>query len=245
MTMVSTRTRLLVVEDDVEMRSLLAQLLEADGYDVRSVCDSRDAIKAVAAEEPDLVLLDIMLGDEDGRDVLKELRRMSDVPVVFLTARSHEIDKIAGLKMGADDYVVKPFSPGELAARVDCVLRRSHRPAKSADITDFGGLRINFLAREVEVNGRVVDLTPKEFDMLAFLAGSPRRAYSRGQLLDKVWDSSTDWQGEATVTEHIRRLRRKIEADADNPRWIMTVRGVGYRFEPGAKGSQNGGRKGD
>src|SRR6516165_6971922 len=244
MTMVSTRTRLLVVEDDAEMRSLLGQLLEADGYDVRSVCDSRDAIKAVASEEPDLVLLDIMLGEEDGRDVLKELRRMSDVPVVFLTARSHEIDKIAGLKMGADDYVVKPFSPGELAARVDCVLRRSQRPAKATDIKDFGGLRIDFSAREVEVNGQVVDLTPKEFDMLAFLAASPRRAYTRGQLLDKVWDSSTDWQGEATVTEHIRRRRRKIETDPDNPRWIMTVRGVGYRFEPGINGSQNGGRKG-
>ena len=239
-----SQTRLLVVEDDAEMRSLLAQLLEADGYDVRAVGDSRDAIRAVAGEEPDLVLLDIMLGDEDGREVLKELRRMSDVPVVFLTARSHEIDKIAGLKMGADDYVVKPFSPGELAARVDCVLRRSQRPAKATDIKDFGGLRIDFSAREVEVNGQVVDLTPKEFDMLAFLAASPRRAYTRGQLLDKVWDSSTDWQGEATVTEHIRRLRRKIETDPDNPRWIMTVRGVGYRFEPGINGSQNGGRKG-
>jgi DNA-binding response OmpR family regulator len=240
----SSQVRLLVVEDDAEMRNLLAQLLAADGYDVRTASDSRDAIRAVAGEEPDLVLLDIMLGDEDGRDVLKELRRMSDVPVVFLTARNHEIDKIAGLKMGADDYVVKPFSPAELAARVDCVLRRSHRPGKTAGITDFGGLRINFLAREVEVQGEVVDLTPKEFDTLAFLAASPRRAYSRGQLLANVWGSSTDWQAEATVTEHIRRLRRKIEADPDQPRWITTVRGVGYRFEPGANGSQTSARTG-
>src|SRR6516165_1374324 len=147
MTMVSTRTRLLVVEDDAEMRSLLGQLLEADGYDVRSVCDSRDAIKAVAAEQPDLVLLDIMLGEVDGRDVLKELLRMSDVPVVFLTARSHEIDKIAGLKLGADDYIVKPFSPGELAARIESVLRRCRRPAQRSQTTDFGGLRIDFLNR--------------------------------------------------------------------------------------------------
>src|SRR6516164_6397960 len=148
MTMVSTRTRLLVVEDDAEMRSLLGQLLEADGYDVRSVCDSRDAIKAVASEEPDLVLLDIMLGEEDGRDVLKELRRMSDVPVVFLTARSHEIDRIAGLKMGADDYVVKPFSAGELSARVESVLRRTRRTTRPSEIVIFGDLQINFSARE-------------------------------------------------------------------------------------------------
>jgi DNA-binding response OmpR family regulator len=240
----SSQVRLLVVEDDAEMRNLLAQLLAADGYEVRAVGDSRDAIRAVAGEEPDLVLLDIMLGDEDGREVLKELRRMSDVPVVFLTARSHEIDKIAGLKMGADDYVVKPFSPGELAARVESVLRRCHRPAKATGITDFGGLRINFLAREVEVQGHVVDLTPKEFDMLAFLAASPRRAYTRGQLLDDVWASSAEWQGEATVTEHIRRLRKKIEADPDHPRWITTVRGVGYRFEPASNGAQDGDRKG-
>jgi DNA-binding response OmpR family regulator len=160
--------------------------------------------------------------------------------VVFLTARGHEIDKIAGLKMGADDYVVKPFSPGELAARVDCVLRRCRRPAMATGITDFGGLRINFLAREVEVRGLVVDLTPKEFEMLAFMARSPRRAYTRGQLLNHVWASSAEWQGEATVTEHIRRLRKKIEVDPDHPRWIMTVRGVGYRFEPASNGTHNG-----
>jgi DNA-binding response OmpR family regulator len=232
------QARLLVVEDDAEMRQLLGQLLAADGYDVQTVGDSSGAIQAMARQEPDLVLLDIMLGEEDGREVLQELRRMSDVPVVFLTARNHEIDKIAGLKMGADDYVVKPFSPGELSARVESVLRRSRRPAKQSGITDFGGLRINFLAREVEVNGRVVDLTPKEFDMLAFLAASPRRAYTRGQLLGDVWASSADWQAEATVTEHIRRLRRKIETDPDHPRWITTVRGVGYRFEPATSGGR-------
>jgi DNA-binding response OmpR family regulator len=238
----SSDARLLVVEDDDEMRDLLVQLLAAEGYDVESVANSTDAIDAVARQEPDLVLLDIMLGGEDGRDLLQELRRISDVPVVFLTGRGHEIDRIAGLKMGADDYIVKPFSPGELSARVESVLRRTRRPtrptlAADTNIADFDGLRINSAAREVEVDGKVVDLTPKEFDTLAFLAASPRQAFSRAQLLDHVWGSSADWQGEATVTEHVRRLRRKIEADPDHPRWITTVRGVGYRFEQGGRGS--------
>jgi DNA-binding response OmpR family regulator len=232
----SPNATLLIVEDDDDMRELLVQLLTVDGYNVRSAPDSAAAINSLARQEPDLVLLDIMLGAEDGRDLLQELRRMSDVPVVFLTARSHEIDKIAGLKMGADDYIVKPFSPGELSARVESVLRRSRRPTRPTGIATFGALRINFAAREVEVDGRIIDLTPKEFDTLAFLASSPRRAYSRAQLLDHVWSSSAEWQGEATVTEHVRRLRRKIEADPDQPRWITTVRGVGYRFEPSGNG---------
>ena len=228
----STNARLMIVEDDETMRELLEQLLSADGHDVEAVGDSAAAVKALARQEPDLVLLDIGLGDEDGRDLLQELRRMSDVPVVFLTGRGHEIDKIAGLKMGADDYIVKPFSPGELSARVESVLRRTRKTTGTAGISDFGGLRINFVAREVEVDGKVVELTPKEFDMLAFLAASPRRAYSRAQLLEHVWSSSTEWQGEATVTEHIRRLRRKTELHPDSHAWITTVRGVGYRFEP-------------
>jgi DNA-binding response OmpR family regulator len=234
----SPKEKLLIVEDDDEMRQLLVQLLATDGYDVRSAGDSTGAIGALALEEPDLVLLDIMLGAEDGRDLLQELRRMSDVPVVFLTARSHEIDKIAGLKMGADDYIVKPFSPGELSARVESVLRRSRRAPRPTGVVSFGELRINFVAREVEVSGQIVDLTPKEFDTLAFLAGSPRQAFTRAQLLDHVWSSSAEWQGEATVTEHVRRLRRKIESDPDHPRWITTVRGVGYRFEPAVNGDR-------
>jgi DNA-binding response OmpR family regulator len=237
----AVQARVLVVEDDQEMRQLLTQLLAIEGYDVQAVGDSAAAITVVSREEPDLVLLDIVLGNEDGRDLLRELRRMSDVPVVFLTGRGHEIDKIAGLKMGADDYIVKPFSPGELSARVESVLRRSRRPTRPSGIVDFGGLRIDFVAREVEVDGRLVDLTPKEFDMLAFLAASPRRAYTRAQLLDHVWASSSEWQGEATVTEHVRRLRRKTEIDPDRPQWITTVRGVGYRFEP-AGGADRGSR---
>lgn len=236
--MTSTQARLMVVEDDAEMRELLVQHLSLDGHDVEAVGDSASAITALSRYEPDLMLLDIMLGNEDGRDLLLELRRMSDVPVVFLTGRGHEIDKIAGLKMGADDYIVKPFSPGELSARVESLLRRTRRAKKPSGIADFGGLRIDFVAREVEVDNKVVDLTPKEYETLAFLAASPRRAYTRGQLLTNVWSSSTEWQGEATVTEHIRRLRRKIESDPDRPQWITTVRGVGYRFEPSRNGDR-------
>jgi two-component system, OmpR family, phosphate regulon response regulator PhoB len=235
----------LIVEDDQEMRLLLTTLLSADGYAVEAVATSSDAL---AAADADLVLIDIALGDEDGRDLLQELRRISDVPVVFLTGRGHEMDRIAGLKMGADDYVVKPFSPGELSARIDAVLRRA-RP-KDGAITEtagkkgleFGPLRIDPVAREVEVDNQLIDLTAKEFDLIAFLASSPRQVFSRQQLLQHVWSSSREWQDEATVTEHIRRVRRKIETDSERPQWITTVRGVGYRFEP--EGGAHRGRPG-
>lgn len=230
----------LVVEDDEEMSRLLAKLLAADGYQVESVTDSEAAIAAVLGREPDLVLLDIVLGGEDGRDILRELRCVSDVPVVFLTGRGLEMDRVAGLKMGADDYVVKPFSPAELTARIESLLRRSRRNGYRhvpGDAIEFGALRVDRTTREVELHGRTVELTAKEFDLLAFLAASPRQVFSRAQLLDRVWSSSTEWQGEATVTEHIRRLRCKIEADPCQPRCITTVRGVGYRFEPGGVGA--------
>jgi two-component system, OmpR family, phosphate regulon response regulator PhoB len=223
------------VEDDEETRRLLTRLLSAEGYAVEAVATSTEAL---AAPDADLVLIDIVLGAEDGRDLLQELRRISDVPVVFLTGRGHEMDRIAGLKMGADDYVVKPFSPGELSARVDAVLRRS-RPKDGGSTErsgkkglEFGPLRIDPVAREIEVDSELIELTAKEFDLIFFLASSPRQVFSRQQLLEHVWSSSREWQDEATVTEHIRRVRRKIEADSDRPQWITTVRGVGYRFEP-------------
>jgi DNA-binding response OmpR family regulator len=230
--------RILVVEDEPEMCRLLGRLLEADGYEVEVAGDSAAALAAAAARTPDLVLLDVVLGSEDGRDLLLELRLMGDVPAVFLTGRGLETDRIAGLRMGADDYIVKPFSPGELSARIETVLRRSHAtiselrsPSSGAC---FGELRIDPLTREVEHLGELVELTAKEFDLLVFLASSPRQVFSREQLLQQVWSSSSDWQDEATVTEHIRRVRRKIEPDPEHPVWITTVRGVGYRFEPGS-----------
>ena len=163
---------------------------------------------------------------------------MGDLPAVFLSGRGLEGDRIAGLRLGADDYVVKPFSAGELSARIESVLRRSRArlaPVSSAPSgVSFGELSIDPLSREVTCAGVPVELTAKEFDLLAFLAASPRQVFSRQQLLQQVWSSSREWQDEATVTEHVRRVRRKIEADPDRPRWIRTVRGVGYRFEPGS-----------
>lgn len=229
----------LIVDDDAETSRLLAILLGADGLETAVAANSADALLAVAAREPDLVLLDVSLGAEDGRDLFRELRCVSDIPVVFLTGRGHEIDRIAGLKMGADDYIVKPFSPGELAARVEAVLRRSGGPKPAAHRQSglvFGELEIHRTSREVRVFGELVELTAKEFDLLLFLAESPRQVFTRAQLLDHVWKSSADWQDDATVTEHVRRLRRKVEVDPEHPSWIRTVRGVGYRFEPGAGG---------
>jgi len=192
-----------------------------------------EALTAVAQQAPDLVLLDIVLGTEDGRDVLRELRQLSDVPVIFLTGRGLESDRIAGLKMGADDYVVKPFSLGELSARVESVLRRGSRPAATpTNRMDFGDLVINDQTHEVTLNGELLELTAKEYSLLVFLATSPRQVFSREQLLEHVWSSSGEWQNEATVTEHIRWLRHKIESDPEAPKWITTVRGFGYRFEP-------------
>jgi len=227
--------RILVVDDDAEIRDMLRRLLEADDYQVESVSTAPDALAAVVREEPDLVLLDVVLDAEDGRDLLKEMRLVCDVPVVFLTGRGSEIDKVSGLKMGADDYIVKPFSPGELSARVASILRRTQRqvavPVPSS-VMELGDLSIDVSSREVTLRGSQLAFTAKEFDLLVFLAATPRRVFSRQQLLESVWGSSGEWQDEATVTEHIRRVRRKIEADPDNPKRISTVRGVGYRFEP-------------
>jgi DNA-binding response OmpR family regulator len=152
------------------------------------------------------------------------------VAVILLTGKDAEADRVLGLKLGADDYVVKPFSPAEIAARIATVLRRVRPPATSR--LEFDGLVIDLNTREVHVNGELVTTTAKEFDLLAFLASSPRQVFSREQLLDHVWKSSSEWQSADTVTEHIRRLRRRIEPDPEHPRWISTVWSVGYRFDP-------------
>jgi DNA-binding response OmpR family regulator len=224
--------RLLIVDDDPEIRTMLARILTDEGYRVAEIEDGEALLKALNDQAPDLVLLDVMLAAEDGMDVLANLRRKSDVPVIMLTARGKELDRVLGLKLGADDYVVKPFSPSELTARIASVLRRSSRRPEAGTTLDYGALSIDIPTREVRLDGEVVETTAKEFDLLAFLAGSPRQVFSRAQLLEHVWDSSSDWQAEGTVTEHVRRIRRKIEQDPDNPRWLKTVRGVGYRFEP-------------
>jgi len=220
-----------VVDDEPMVCEVVTAYLKRDGFRVETAADGKQALAAIERAVPDLVVLDVMLPNIDGFDVLTRIRRMNDVPIILLTARTEEADRVLGLELGADDYVVKPFSPRELAARVRSVLRRA-RPVASSARLQFGELVIDGPTREASVRGAVVELTPKEFDLLAFLAASPRQVFSRGQLLEQVWDSSADYQDPSTVTVHIRRLRLKLEADPEDPRWLKTVWGVGYRFEP-------------
>jgi two-component system phosphate regulon response regulator PhoB len=231
MTDLQATATILVVDDDDSIRRVLARALGAEGFAVETVGDARAALASVANAQPDLVVLDIVLGADDGLDVMAAIRRTSDVPIILLTGRGEEHERVLGLKLGADDYLVKPFSPAELAARITSVLRRTQKVAPGAGF-DFGELRIDVATREVFVLDQLVEMTAKEFDLLAFLAASPRQVFAREQLLRQVWDSSSEWQDSATVTEHVRRVRRKIESDPDSPRWVKTVRGVGYRFEP-------------
>jgi DNA-binding response OmpR family regulator len=234
-------TKILVVEDDADNAALLEKFLTGEGFEVTVAGDGASALAATSSTQPDLVLLDIGLGEEDGRDVLREIRLLSDVPTIFLTGRGLESERVAGLKMGADDYIVKPFSLAEVSARIESVLRRAGANLAQhhidAPTLRFGDLLINENTHEVRLNGELLELTSKEFALLAFLARSPRQVFSREQLLEHVWESSGEWQNAATVTEHIRRLRAKIETDPDRPRWITTVRGVGYRFESDAGAS--------
>lgn len=222
----------LVVDDDDDVRALVVDLLDGEGFGTYEAADARTALALLDQRKPDVVLLDVAMPTMDGLDMLVEVRRTSDVPVIMLTGRGGETDRVVGLRMGADDYVVKPFSSAELVARVHSVMRRTRRDTdRESGVLDFGQLRIDPETREVHLNGQPVPMTAKEFDLLTFLARSPRRVFSREQVLTQVWESSTRWQDPATVTEHVRRIRRKIEADPDRPRWLTTVRGVGYRFE--------------
>ena len=228
-------TLVLVIDDDPQVRTLVSRLLRHEGYEVVEAAEAGEALRYVDQREPDLVLLDIVMPQVDGIDLLAEIRSRSNVPVIMLTALGDEADRILGLKSGADDYMVKPFSPGELSARIESVLRRSQMSAGAGSTTDaltFGDLEIDSRTRDVKLSGQLIELTAREFDLLLFLASSPRQVFDRQQLLTQVWQSSADWQDPATVTEHVRRIRRKIEADPDRPRWLKTVRGVGYRFEP-------------
>lgn len=227
----SVRTRrVLVVDDDPDARWLATDALVEHGFEVSEADDGHRATEQFQGRRPDLVVLDLGLPGIGGLDVLKWLRAMSDVPVIVLTGRSEQSDRIVGLELGADDYVVKPFDPRELVARVNAVLRRGRDDRR--DTLDFGELTIDLQTRDVTCSGELIDLTAKEFDVLACLARSPRRVFSREELLDQVWGSSPKWQAAGTVNEHIHRLRRKIEPDPGAPRWIATMRGSGYRFTP-------------
>jgi DNA-binding response OmpR family regulator len=223
----------LVVDDEPMVREVVARYLQLDGFEVKEAADGAQAAGWLAGHRPDLVVLDIMLPGTDGLTILRQLRATAEVPVILLTARAEEVDRVLGLELGADDYVVKPFSARELVARVRSVLRRSTATPPSGDgaVLDFGELRVEPLTRDVTVDGRRVELTPKEFDLLVTLARSPRQVFSRRQLLAQVWDSAPEYQDPATVTVHVGRLRQKLERDPEHPRWITTSWGVGYRFE--------------
>jgi len=223
--------RVLVVDDDEQIRTLVSWQLEAEGFEVSGVADGAAALATVDSDPPDLIVLDLSLPRVDGLDVLTRLRRTSSIPVIVVTGRGGETDRIVGLDLGADDYLVKPFSPGELAARVRSVLRRA-APEEPGNRLAFGALEIDVGTREVRVGGAAAELTAKEFDLLVFLARSPRRVFTRAQLLERVWGAATQWQDDATVTQHVHRLRHKLEPDPAKPIWLRTVRGVGYRFEP-------------
>jgi DNA-binding response OmpR family regulator len=222
-------TTVLVVDDEPIVREVVVRYLRREGYRTLEAGDGDAAKQLVDRERPDLVVLDLMLPGTDGLSVCRWIRSRSDLPVIMLTARGEEADRIVGLELGADDYVTKPFSPRELAARVRTVLRRAVAPPQRIERIEHDGLVIDASAREVRRAGELVHLTAKEFDLLWFLASHPHRVFSRDQLMDRVWgyEAALDT---GTVTVHVRRLRSKIEDDPARPRRLETVWGVGYRF---------------
>ena len=228
---VATR-KILVAEDDNDVQLVVRLALEREGMTVETASDGPTALSKALAGPLDVLVLDLDLPGLDGLDVLESIRAASDVPVIIVTGRRGEGDRVLGLDLGADDYVVKPFSTRELAARIRTVLRRGRNASREP--LEFGDLVIDLASRQVQVHGKDVELSRLEFDLLVFLARAPRRAFTREELLRGVWRSSGDWQTVATVTEHVRRLRQKLEPEADDRGHIRTVRGVGYLFEPDA-----------
>lgn len=227
-----TRTHhVTVVDHDLEVRRLISATLEADGYRVTSLADGEALLAMLSERPPDLVILALMLPGIQGLEILRRLQERGRIPTIVVSSKGSETDRIVGLEMGADDYLAKPFSPRELLARAHAVLRRSEHECP-CDTLEYNGFRMDLTCRDVFIDDELVDLTSLEFDLLAFLAGSPRQVFSRETLLDRVWGSSSDWQTAATVSEHIHRLRRKIEPDPSHPQRIETLRGAGYRFIP-------------
>jgi DNA-binding response OmpR family regulator len=219
----------LVVDDEPIVREVVVRYLERDGHRTLEAADGERARELLDSDPPNLVVLDVMLPGLDGLALCRWIRARSELPVILLTARGEEADRIVGLELGADDYVTKPFSPRELAARVRSVLRRAAAPAPGEELLSLGDLRIDAAAREVTKAGERLQLTAREFDLLWFLASNRRRVFSRDQLMDRVWgyEAALDT---GTVTVHVRRLREKIEDDPSRPQLLQTVWGVGYRF---------------
>ncbi|HUP86453.1 MAG TPA: response regulator transcription factor [Acidimicrobiales bacterium] len=231
MTAAPLQAKVLVVEDEADISQLVAGTLESEGFAVVRAMNGMEAMERLEKDRPDLVILDVMMPVISGLEVLQHIRQKGNTPVILLTALESEDNRVRGLQLGADDYIVKPFSLRELSARVSALLRRAGMVASAAPVIEYPGLRIDLTGREVWVRGELVETTAKEFDLLAFLAAAPGRVFTRHQLLRDVWQSSSEFQQEGTVTEHVRRLRTKVEDDAENPRWLHTVRGVGYRFD--------------
>jgi DNA-binding response OmpR family regulator len=221
--------RILVVEDEMQIARNLRDYLQAAGYGVTVVADGEAALASARGERPDLVVLDLGLPGIDGLDVARELRRNANTPIVMLTARGDEADRIVGLELGADDYLVKPFSPKELVARVRAVLRRAAGAGRGADVLRAADVEVDVPRMRARVNGRAVELTPTEFELLATLMREPGRVFTRGQLLDALHGVTIDTY-ERAIDSHVKNLRKKIEPDVGRPRYLLTVHGVGYRF---------------
>ena len=219
----------LVVDDEPKIVQLAKDYLERAGFAVVSAADGRAALAAARASRPDLVILDLGLPELDGLDVARSLRRDSTVPIVMLTGRGDEADKIVGLEIGADDYVTKPFSPKELVARIRAVLRRTERPPDASDVIRVGEVTLDIARMRVRVGDRAVELTPTEFQLLAALARSPGRIFTRAQLLDALHGVAFE-SYERAIDAHVKNIRRKLEPDPREPRFLLTVYGVGYRF---------------
>lgn len=224
--------KILVIDDDPVARKLIRSSIERDGYEIFDAEDAEEAVRILETERPNALILDVELPGMSGFEFLTRMGADLSIPVIMLSGREAESDRVLGLDLGAVDYVVKPFLPRELAARLRAALRRSGLPDDGP--ISYSGIEIRIAEREIEVNGELVEFTTKEFDLLAYLAARPKRVISRAELLSEVWDSREDWQDPATVTEHVRRVRRKIEADPNEPQILLTARGVGYRFMPPA-----------
>ena len=229
--MIRVVTKVLVVDDEPTIREIVVSYLERDGFKTLEAADGNRARELLETDPPDLVVLDVMLPGTDGLELCRWIRSRSRLPVIMLTARGEESDRIVGLELGADDYVTKPFSPRELAARVRTVLRRAETDVVAQESLSYDGLVVDSATREVTRDGNPLRLTAREFDLLWFLASHPRRVFSREHLMRRVWGYSAALDT-GTVTVHMRRLREKIEDDPSHPRHLETVWGVGYRFAP-------------
>jgi two-component system, OmpR family, alkaline phosphatase synthesis response regulator PhoP len=222
-------TTVLVVEDEIEIARVVRDYLDNAGFEVIVVGDGGSAIASVRSAKPDLLVLDLGLPGRDGLDVAREIRRWSNTPIVMLTARGDETDRIVGLELGADDYVVKPFSPKELVARIRAVLRRTRAAERGAEVLRAADVEIDTGKMRVSVAGASVELTPTEFQLLATLAREPGRVFTRSQLLDAVHGVAIE-SYERAIDAHVKNIRRKIEPEPASPRYLLTVHGVGYRF---------------